>query len=42
VVDAWGDSAWGCLDHVGDVIVKIPEVFLADGSLAGLAAYLDL
>jgi hypothetical protein len=42
VVDAWGGSPCGCLDHAGDVIVKIAEVFLADRWLAGLAAHLDL
>ncbi|RZU74333.1 GAF domain-containing protein [Micromonospora kangleipakensis] len=40
VADSWGDSAWGCLDHVEEAILNARSVFVADAKLAGLSAYL--
>jgi GAF domain-containing protein len=40
VADSWGDSAWGCLDHVDEAILNARSVFVADAKLAGLSAYL--
>jgi len=39
VADSWGDSAWGCVRHVEEVVVNVPSVFIADESLGGLDAY---
>jgi hypothetical protein len=41
VADPWGDSGWGCVDHVDDVLLHVRSVFLADESQAGLRDYLD-
>ncbi|AYF76894.1 GAF domain-containing protein [Nocardia yunnanensis] len=40
VADSWGDSAWGCLDHVEEVIYTVRSVFIANEELGGLGAYL--
>jgi hypothetical protein len=40
VADPWGDSAWGCLNHVEEVLLSASSVFVADESMSGLAAYL--
>ncbi|SCE77904.1 GAF domain-containing protein [Micromonospora mirobrigensis] len=41
VADSWGDSAWGCDDHVEEAILNVRSVFIASEELGGLAAYLD-
>jgi GAF domain-containing protein len=40
VVDGWGDSAWGCIQHAENVLLEVPGVFLADENLGGLTGYL--
>ena len=40
VADSWGDSAWGCVPHVEEVLLSASSVFVADESMSGLAAYL--
>lgn len=40
VADSWGDSAWGCPDHVEEVLIHVRSVFIASEELGGLAAYL--
>lgn len=39
VADSWGDSAWGCADHVEEAMIHVRSVFIADHDLAGLGAY---
>lgn len=39
VADSWGDSAWGCVQHVEEVLLSGASVFVADESLSGLAAF---
>lgn len=39
LADSWGDSAWGCPDHVEEAILNVRTVFLASEELGGLAAY---
>jgi hypothetical protein len=41
VADSWGDSAWGCPDHVEEAIINVRSVFIASEELGGLAAYLN-
>jgi GAF domain-containing protein len=41
VADAWGDSAWGCAQHVEETIVQVRNAFVASEELGGLAAYVD-
>lgn len=41
VADPWGDSAWGCPDHVEEALLHVRSVFIADHDFAGLAAYRD-
>jgi GAF domain-containing protein len=41
LADSWGDSAWGCTQHVEEAILNVRSVFIADESLGGLAAYLN-
>jgi GAF domain-containing protein len=40
IADSWGDSAWGCTNHVEEAIVNVRSVFIASEELGGLAAYL--
>jgi GAF domain-containing protein len=40
VADSWGDSAWGCMQHVEEVLLSGSSVFVADESMSGLAAFL--
>ena len=39
VADTWGDHAWGCPEHVEDVLTHGSSVFLASQELNGLAGY---
>jgi GAF domain-containing protein len=39
VADMWGDSAWGCLQHVEEALLSGSSVFVADHGMAGLAAF---
>ena len=39
VADMWGDSAWGCLQHVEEALLSGSSVFVADRGMAGLAAF---
>ncbi|WP_109524588.1 MULTISPECIES: GAF domain-containing protein [Nocardia] len=39
IADSWGDSAWGCPDHVEEAILHVGSVFIANEDLGGLAAY---
>ncbi|MGX6607114.1 GAF domain-containing protein [Micromonosporaceae bacterium Da 78-11] len=41
IADSWGDSAWGCTDHVEEAIINVRSVFIAREELGGLAAYLN-
>ncbi|MBO3742969.1 GAF domain-containing protein [Actinoplanes flavus] len=41
IADSWGDSAWGCHDHVEEAILNVRSVFIASEELGGLAAYLN-
>jgi GAF domain-containing protein len=41
IADPWGDSAWGCHDHVEEAILHVRSVFIASEELGGLAAYLN-
>ncbi|MEU4563106.1 GAF domain-containing protein [Actinoplanes sp. NPDC023936] len=41
IADSWGDSAWGCTDHVEEAILNVRNVFIANEELGGLAAYLN-
>ena len=40
VADSWGDSAWGCVNHVEEVLLSGSSVFVADESMSGLAQFL--
>jgi len=40
VADSWGDSAWGCVHHVEEVLLSGSSVFVADESMSGLAQFL--
>ena len=40
VADSWGDSAWGCIHHVEEVLLSGSSVFVADESMSGLAQFL--
>jgi hypothetical protein len=40
VADSWGDSAWGCVLHVEEVLLSGSSVFVADESMSGLAQFL--
>ncbi|MCU1431614.1 MAG: hypothetical protein JWP95_719 [Actinotalea sp.] len=39
VADPWGDSAWGCSQHVEEVLLHVRSAFVADEDLGGLGAY---
>jgi GAF domain-containing protein len=39
VADMWGDSAWGCVQHVEEALLSGSSVFVADHGMAGLAAF---
>lgn len=39
VADSWGDSAWGCIEHVEHALLHVRSVFIADEDLGGLASY---
>lgn len=39
VADTWGDHAWGCPQHVEEVLTHASSVFLASEELGGLAGY---
>ena len=41
IADAWGDSAWGCTDHVELALLSARGVFLADPNQGALAAFLE-
>ncbi|MEV4345015.1 GAF domain-containing protein [Actinoplanes sp. NPDC049596] len=41
IADSWGDSAWGCPDHVEEAIINVRSVFIASEELGGLAAYVN-
>jgi GAF domain-containing protein len=41
LADSWGDSAWGCTNHVEEAILNVRSVFIASEELGGLAAYLN-
>ncbi|MEU4626917.1 GAF domain-containing protein [Actinoplanes sp. NPDC023801] len=41
LADSWGDSAWGCNQHVEEAILNVRSVFIANEELGGLAAYLN-
>ncbi|MEU8901633.1 GAF domain-containing protein [Nocardia sp. NPDC048505] len=41
IADSWGDSAWGCPDHVEEAILNVRSVFIASEELGGLAAYVN-
>jgi len=41
VADSWGDSAWGCVNHVEEVMMTVRAAFIADEALSGLAAYIN-
>lgn len=40
LADGWGDTAWACLVHAGDIMITAPGVFIASQDEAGLAPYL--
>ncbi|WNV88293.1 GAF domain-containing protein [Umezawaea sp. Da 62-37] len=40
VADTWGDSAWGCVRHIEEVMVSVRSAFIADESTTGIGAYL--
>jgi GAF domain-containing protein len=40
VADPWGDSAWACIRHAEDVIIRERSTFIADQKLNGLERYL--
>lgn len=39
VADMWGESAWGCLQHVEEALLSGSSVFVADLGMAGLVAF---
>jgi hypothetical protein len=41
IADSWGDSAWGCTDHIEEAIINVRSVFIASEELGGLTAYLN-
>lgn len=41
IADSWGDSAWGCTNHVEEAIINVRSAFIASEELGGLAAYLN-
>jgi hypothetical protein len=41
LADSWGDSAWGCTNHVEEAILNVRSVFIANEELGGLAAYVN-
>jgi GAF domain-containing protein len=41
LADSWGDSAWGCMNHVEEAMLNVRSAFIADESLNGLAAYVN-
>ncbi|MGW5518729.1 GAF domain-containing protein [Nocardia africana] len=41
IADSWGDTAWGCPDHVEQALLNVRSVFIADEDLGGLAAYIN-
>jgi GAF domain-containing protein len=41
VADSWGDSGWGCVHHVEEVMMTVRSAFIADESSTGLGAYLN-
>ncbi|MDY7088723.1 MAG: GAF domain-containing protein [Actinomycetota bacterium] len=41
IADSWGDSAWGCSEHVEEAIINVRSAFIASEELGGLAAYLN-
>lgn len=41
IADSWGDTAWGCPDHVEQALLNVRSVFIADEDLGGLAAFIN-
>lgn len=41
IADSWGDSAWGCPNHVEEAVINVRSVFIANEDLGGLGAYLN-
>ncbi|MFB9446984.1 GAF domain-containing protein [Dactylosporangium vinaceum] len=41
IADSWGDSAWGCPEHVEEAILHVRSVFIASEDLGGLVAYVN-
>jgi GAF domain-containing protein len=39
VADPWGDSAWGCLQHVEEALLSGSSIFVAEESMAGVAMF---
>ena len=41
LADSMGDKAWVCLAHADEILVTVPEAFIASEDGPGLAAYLS-
>jgi GAF domain-containing protein len=40
IADPWGDSAWGCLQHIEEALLSGASMFVADPDMSGVAAFL--
>ncbi len=41
IADAWGDAAWGCVEHVEVALTSVSGVFLADRDQAAVLGFVD-
>ena len=41
LADSMGDKAWACLAHADEVLVTVPDAFIASEEDQGLAAFLS-
>jgi catechol 2,3-dioxygenase-like lactoylglutathione lyase family enzyme len=42
LTDSWGDTAWACIQHADEVLLMVPDAFIARHSDDGLAQYVSL
>ncbi len=41
LTDSWGDTAWACIQHADEVLLMVPDAFIARHSDEGLARYVS-
>jgi catechol 2,3-dioxygenase-like lactoylglutathione lyase family enzyme len=41
LADSWGDTAWACLSHAGEILVSVRGAFIANKGDQGIAGFLS-